>query len=28
VLGSYVHAHWASNPAAAAGFVESAARRR
>jgi cobyrinic acid a,c-diamide synthase len=28
VLGSYVHAHWASSPEAAAGFVESAARRR
>ena len=28
VLGSYVHAHWASNPDAAAGFVDSVARRR
>jgi cobyrinic acid a,c-diamide synthase len=28
VLGSYVHAHWASNPEAAAGFVESCARLR
>jgi cobyrinic acid a,c-diamide synthase len=26
VLASYVHAHWASNPSAAAGFVESCAR--
>ena len=26
VLASYVHAHWASNPAAAAGFVESCVR--
>jgi cobyrinic acid a,c-diamide synthase len=26
VLGSYVHAHWASNPTAARGFVESCAR--
>ncbi len=28
VLASYVHTHWASNPAAAAGFVESCARAR
>jgi cobyrinic acid a,c-diamide synthase len=28
VLASYVHAHWASNPAAASGFVESCARAR
>lgn len=28
VLGSYVHAHWASNPDAAAGFVQAVARRR
>jgi cobyrinic acid a,c-diamide synthase len=28
VLASYVHAHWASNPAAAQGFVESCARWR
>jgi cobyrinic acid a,c-diamide synthase len=28
VLGSYVHAHWASNPAAAEGFVKSCAARR
>jgi cobyrinic acid a,c-diamide synthase len=26
VLASYVHAHWASNPMAAAGFVEACAR--
>ena len=26
VLASYVHAHWASNPAVARGFVESCAR--
>jgi cobyrinic acid a,c-diamide synthase len=28
VLASYVHAHWASNPAVARGFVESCARAR
>jgi len=28
VLASYVHAHWASNPTAAEGFVESCARWR
>jgi cobyrinic acid a,c-diamide synthase len=28
VLASYVHARWASNPAAAAGFVESCVRAR
>ena len=28
VLGSYVHAHWASNPAAAASFVEACAAQR
>ncbi len=28
VLASYVHAHWASNPRAAQGFVESCARWR
>jgi cobyrinic acid a,c-diamide synthase len=28
VLGSYVHAHWASNPDAAAGFVQACTARR
>jgi cobyrinic acid a,c-diamide synthase len=28
VLGSYVHAHWASNPLAAGGFVDACCRRR
>jgi cobyrinic acid a,c-diamide synthase len=28
VLGSYVHAHWASNPEAAAGFVDACVARR
>jgi cobyrinic acid a,c-diamide synthase len=28
VLASYVHAHWASNPSAAAGFVEACAQFR
>jgi cobyrinic acid a,c-diamide synthase len=28
LLASYVHAHWASNPAAASGFVESCVRAR
>jgi cobyrinic acid a,c-diamide synthase len=28
VLASYVHAHWASNPLCAEGFVQSCARRR
>jgi cobyrinic acid a,c-diamide synthase len=27
VLASYVHAHWASNPGVATGFVESCVRR-
>lgn len=28
VLGSYVHAHWASNPSIAAGFIQACSRRR